>query len=294
MASPSLKKALHTATATSASHQVGAPLNLVEKAKRAAAYKAVDEHFPDNAKVVGIGSGSTVIYAVERISQLGEIKGIDLSKITFVPTGFQSKQLILGAGLRVSSIDEFSVGDLDIVFDGADEVDEYLNCIKGGGACLFQEKLVGQCARKFVMVADSSKRSKRLGERWIQGVPIEVIPMAYPKVQSDLVRLGALEVTLRQGGRVKAGPVVTDNGNFILDTHFGPIEPQKVRELDIKIKLLVGVVETGLFNTAEVAYFGETDGTASTLYRKKDNNGNDVNAEAQDSKRESEVEKIEE
>lgn len=249
--------------------RVPPPQSLVEKAKRAAAYAAVDEHFPPDAKVIGVGSGSTVVYAVERIAQLKEEKGIDTDKILFVPTGFQSKQLILEAGLRVSAIDQYAVGELDIVFDGADEVDPELNCIKGGGACLFQEKLVGQCARKFVVVADSSKRSQKLGESWITGIPIEVVPMAYPKVESDLYRMGALAVSLRQGGKAKAGPVVTDNGNFILDTHFGAIEPESVRQLDIKIKLLVGVVETGLFGNAEVAYFGETDGTASCLTKKQ-------------------------
>jgi ribose 5-phosphate isomerase A len=163
------------------------------------------------------------------------------------------------------------------VVDGADEVDPFLNCIKGGGACLFQEKLVGQCARKFVIVADSSKKSSQLGTKWTQGVPIEVVPMAYPKVTADLLRLGAKEVTLRQGGKAKAGPVVTDNGNFILDTHFGAIEPREVRKLDIKIKLLVGVVETGLFNYASVAYFGETDGSASFLSRPSDAGAVDPN-----------------
>lgn len=242
-------------------------LSLVERAKQAAAYRAIDEHFPTDAKIVGIGSGSTVVYCVERIAQLPQFKDIKLNEIVFVPTGFQSKELILAAGLKVSSVDQYAVGDLDVVFDGADEVDDQLNCIKGGGACLFQEKLVGQCARKFVLVADSSKKSVKLGTKWIQGIPIEVVPLAYPKVRSDLFALGAKEVTLRDGAKAKAGPVVTDNGNFILDTHFGPIDQHKVRELDIKIKLLVGVVETGLFNTAAVAYFGETDGTASTMTR---------------------------
>jgi ribose 5-phosphate isomerase A len=242
-------------------------LSLVERAKQAAAYRAIDEHFPADAKVIGIGSGSTVVYCVDRIAQLPELKGINLKDVVFVPTGFQSKELILAAGLNVSSIDQYAVGELDVVFDGADEVDDQLNCIKGGGACLFQEKLVGQCSRKFVLVADSSKKSVKLGTKWIQGVPIEVVPIAYPKVRADLIALGAKEVTLRDGAKAKAGPVVTDNGNFILDTHFGPIDQHKVRELDIKIKLLVGVVETGLFNTAAVAYFGETDGTASTMTR---------------------------
>jgi ribose 5-phosphate isomerase A len=241
--------------------------NLVEKAKRVAAYKAVDEHLLPNAKVVGIGSGSTVVYAVERIAQLKESGQIDVSQMMFVPTGFQSKQLILAANLNLGSIDQFSVGDLDVAIDGADEVDQQLNCIKGGGACLLQEKLVSQCARKFVIIADSSKKSSKLGTGWMQGVPIEVVTMAYSKVQNDLIALGAKQVTLRQGGRAKAGPIVTDNGNFILDAHFGAIEPWEVEQLDVKIKLLVGVVETGLFRNGAVAYFGETDGTASTMVR---------------------------
>jgi ribose 5-phosphate isomerase A len=123
-------------------------LSVVESAKRLAAFRAVDENFPPHARFVGIGSGSTVIYVVERIVQLGrEVT----DPIVFVPTGYQSKQLILNAGLRLGSIDTYT--ELDVAFDGADEVDPYLNCIKGGGACLFQEKLVAICAKKFIAVA---------------------------------------------------------------------------------------------------------------------------------------------
>lgn len=235
-----------------------APIDLVEKAKKAAAYRAVDDHFPQNAKVVGIGSGSTVVYVVQRIAQRADVAGV-----IFVPTGFQSRQLLQKSGLIIGSIENYGVGDLDIAFDGADEVDPQLNCIKGGGACLFQEKLVSQCAKKFVLVADYRKKSDALGIQWLQGIPIEVVGMAYNKVTADLIKLGASKVVLREGGKAKAGPIVTDNNNFILDTTFPALKPEEVPELDQKIKLLVGVVETGLFSNGDVAYFGEADGTYS-------------------------------
>lgn len=237
-------------------------VDLVEAAKKAAAYLAVDEHFPQNAKVVGIGSGSTVVYVVDRISQRS-----DVQNVIFVPTGFQSRQLLQKAGLIVGSIDSFKVGDLDIAFDGADEVDSQLNCIKGGGACLFQEKLVSMCAKKFILVADYRKKSQALGVNWTQGIPIEVVSMSYNKVTADLYNLGATSVVLREGGKAKAGPIVTDNNNFILDAVFPPLKPEEVAELDHKIKLLVGVVETGLFTNGDVAYFGESNGTYSVRYR---------------------------
>lgn len=233
-------------------------INLVEGAKKAAAYKAVDDNFPPNARVVGIGSGSTVVYVVERIAQRS-----DVGRIIFVPTGFQSRELLKAAGLNIGSIDNYKVGDLDIAFDGADEIDPQLNCIKGGGGCLFQEKLVSLCARKFVLVADYRKVSDALGSQWTQGVPIEVVGMSYTKVTKDLLRLGAKQVVLRQGGKAKAGPIVTDNNNLILDTVFPILQPNQVAALDRSIKLLVGVVETGLFTNADIAYFGEVNGTFS-------------------------------
>jgi len=155
------------------------PLNTIEAAKRRAAYKAVEDHFDTSYKYVGIGSGSTVVYVVEAIAA----KGRDVtSKMIFIPTGDQSKQLIIEAGLPLGSIDSLppvEVGQtkmdgasalqvatglqdlglkgkrqsLDVAFDGADEIDEDLNCIKGGGACLFQEKLVATAAKKFICVA---------------------------------------------------------------------------------------------------------------------------------------------
>lgn len=128
---------------------------LVESAKKSAAYQAVNDYLLPSYKYVGIGSGSTVVYVVEAIVSKG---ASFYGHMTFIPTGSQSKGLIRTAGLKLSNLDERPLVDgkpvaLDVVFDGADEVDEDLNLIKGGGACLFQEKLVAIAGKKFVAVA---------------------------------------------------------------------------------------------------------------------------------------------
>lgn len=122
----------------------------VESAKRNAAHLAVRDHYPLSAAYIGIGSGTTIVYVLEAIVALNR----DTSRTRFVPTGYQSRQNILKYGLTPIAFD--SLPDdvlLDVAFDGADEIDEDLNCIKGGGACLYQEKLVAMRARKFVCVA---------------------------------------------------------------------------------------------------------------------------------------------
>ncbi|KAJ2959833.1 hypothetical protein NQZ79_g4768 [Umbelopsis isabellina] len=234
----------------------------VETGKKAAAFRAVDENITAEHKVVGIGSGSTVIYAVERIIQRPE-----LHDIVYVPTSFQSLQLITEGGLKLGSVEQFP--EIDITIDGADEVDKQLNAIKGGGACQFQEMVVAKAAKKFVMIADYRKKSDKLGTQWTKGVPIEVVPLAYKVVINALkseLSIKPETITLRMAV-AKAGPVVTDNGNFVIDAHFGSIsDPSK---LGREIKLLTGVVEVGLFcNMAEKAYFGEADGGVDIWTRK--------------------------
>ena len=121
----------------------------VEAAKRAAAQQAVKDHFDPSATNVGIGSGTTIVYVVEAIKQVSTNPAI-----RFIPTGYQSRQVIVKAGLTAVALDSLPEDTMfDVAFDGADEVDAELNCIKGGGACLFQEKLVAERARKFVCVA---------------------------------------------------------------------------------------------------------------------------------------------
>lgn len=223
-----------------------------EQAKKNAAYMAVDENVPPNPKVIGVGSGSTVVYVAERLSQLA-----NKADFVCIPTGFQLKLLIIENGLRLGSIEQFP--QVDVAFDGADECDKNLNLIKGGGACLFQEKLVAEAADTFIVVADYRKQSTTLGIQWTNGVPIEIVPISYAKVITDLKKLGAKQVVLRRGGSAKAGPVITDNNNFLLDADFGEIKDPK--SLHSQITALVGVVETGLFTSmAKKAYFGKADG----------------------------------
>ncbi|KAF8443408.1 ribose 5-phosphate isomerase A-domain-containing protein [Terfezia claveryi] len=198
-----------------------------------------EDPLPTTPILIGIGSGSTVIYVVERILQLPSSL---LSQCIFVPTGYQSRELILSGSLPLGDIDLHN--HLHVAFDGADEVDPALNCIKGGGACLFQEKLVAVKADKFVVVADFRKISSSLSTAYAPALGI-----------------GAVNPKLRMGGMAKAGPCVTDNGNFIIDAPFHD-------GLAEEIKKIVGVVEHGIFckgnAKAVVAYFGMEDGTVAT------------------------------
>ncbi|KAK7081836.1 hypothetical protein SK128_012929, partial [Halocaridina rubra] len=230
-----------------------AVMDPVESAKKAAAYRAVDTHIKNDFRV-GIGSGSTVVYAVERLAERVHKDGL---KVTCVPTSFQARQLIIQNNLVLSDLE--ITPELDVAIDGADEVDSNLTLIKGGGGCQLQEKIVAAAAKEFVVIADYRKDSSSLGEQWTKGVPIEVVPMAYRPIQLKIeAELGGKAV-LRQA-KAKAGPVVTDNGNFVLDWVFdGKFDWNQVNR---QIMMIPGVVETGLFvDMAKVAYFGMQDGS---------------------------------
>ncbi|XP_051503656.1 ribose-5-phosphate isomerase-like isoform X2 [Myxocyprinus asiaticus] len=209
---------------------------MAEEAKKLAAYAAVDNHIQNN-QVVGVGSGSTIVYAVDRLAERVRQEKLN---IVCVPTSFQ----------------------LDVAIDGADEVDAALTLIKGGGGCLTQEKIVAGCAKHFIVIADYRKDSKALGKQWKKGVPVEVIPMAYVPVSKAIARRFGGEAVLRMAVS-KAGPVVTDNSNFILDWKFE--HAQNWKEVNTAIKMIPGVVETGLFvEMAERVYFGMEDGSVKT------------------------------
>lgn len=251
-------------------------MSLVEQAKKKAAHAAVDDYIAKHLQnvdeeaplVVGIGSGSTIVYAVERLIEIvGEAKkahGGKARQVVCIPTSFQATQLIQDAPhglLHLGDLARHSV--IDVAIDGADEVDANLQLIKGGGGCCTQEKIVAVNAKQFVVVADYRKQSKLLGEKWRKGVPVEVIPISYKPLMRKFETLGGRPV-LRMGEPAKAGPCVTDNGNFLIDVDFGTIaDPEGLHK---EIKLLAGVVETGLFiNMAEKAYFGLEDGTVSAI-----------------------------
>lgn len=263
---------------------------LVEESKRLAAFQAVNNHLLPSYRHVGIGSGSTVVYVVAAIAQF---PSSITSHMTFYPTGAQSEALIEDAGLKLAYINKLPPGQLlDVCFDGADEVDASLNLIKGGGACLWQEKIVATASRKFVCVADFRKISSReqgLGTQWKKGIPIEVLPMAAPRVLDELKKLGSLGPKIRPGTPGKAGAIVTDNGLWIVDAPFKPLLADKegvpegkqdgedgvwtVDGLADRLIKIPGVAEIGLFygqSGLEVesgaqkpvaAYFGMADGT---------------------------------
>jgi ribose 5-phosphate isomerase A len=237
-------------------------LSVVEASKRFAAFAAVDKHVLPEHRVIGIGSGSTVPYVVERIVSQGD--EVNKNRV-FIPTGFQSKELIVSSNLNLGDVDQYPT--IDVTLDGADEVDRNLNCIKGGGACHLREKVLAEAANTFILVADYRKNVEYLGSHFLAGVPIEVVPFAYAKVLQNLHQsLGSPKATLRMA-LAKAGPVVSDNGNFIIDAPFEKdkmIDPYPVMA---QIKMLTGVVEVGLFcHMVQAAYFGNEDGSVTVKW----------------------------
>ncbi|KZV62239.1 ribose-5-phosphate isomerase [Peniophora sp. CONT] len=239
-------------------------LSAIEESKRLAAYTAVDKHVLPEHKYIGIGSGSTVPYVVERIVAQGPEVNRDR---VFIPTGFQSKELIVKAHLQLGDVDQYP--SLDVTIDGADEVDSNLNCIKGGGACHLREKVLAEAAMTWIIVADFRKNSKVLGTNYKKGVPVEVAPFAYAKLLENLQQLGSPTAALRMASQ-KAGPIVTDNGNFVIDAPFTEEQLRDPLTLLTRIKMLTGVVEVGLFcHMAKAAYFGNEDGSVSIRW----NNG---------------------
>ena len=230
--------------------------NLIELGKKNSAFKVVEENVK-KGMILGIGSGSTVVYAVKKIAEINQKNNLNLKCI---PTSFQSRQLIVENGLTLVSLDQYPDIDLDI--DGADDIDNALNLIKGGGGCLVQEKIVASASKKLIIIADYTKKSEYLGENWKKGVPIEVIPLAYVPIMKKLDKLGGTPV-LRMA-HAKAGPIVSDNGNFIIDVDFGKIENPS--DLTMKLLKIPGVVDTGLFvNMASKAYIGQKDGTVTVI-----------------------------
>lgn len=210
---------------------------------------------------LGLGTGSTAMPAVRRIAE--RMADGTLAGIRAVATSFQTTIACEELGIPVFSMNSREIGgSLDLAIDGADEVSPTRHLIKGGGAALLLEKIVAYNAARFVIVADSSKAVASLGTGF--ALPVEVVPEARVSVTAALGRLGA-EATLREGVR-KAGPVVTDNGNLILDCRWkpgvdgvSPIDPAKIEDA---IDSIVGVVENGFFTkNPPIVYIARADGT---------------------------------
>jgi ribose 5-phosphate isomerase A len=224
-----------------------------EEAKKRAASEAV-KHVQDNL-IVGLGSGSTAAYVIQQIGEKIRLEGL---RILGIPTSHQAMMLAVHFSVPLTTLNEHP--QLDLAIDGADQIDRDLNLIKGGGGALTREKIVASAAKQFVIVADETKLVEKLGTN--HTMPIEVLPFALPTVMVKLRELKGTPI-LREGGG-KVGPVVTDNGNFVVDANFGPVDD--VKELDLQLKLISGVIETGLFvGMADVVYLGKPDGVEKLM-----------------------------
>ncbi|GAB4301570.1 MAG: ribose-5-phosphate isomerase RpiA [Oscillatoriaceae cyanobacterium] len=201
-----------------------------------------------SGSIVGLGTGSTTAYAIEYIGKRlasGEIKDVK-----GVPTSFQAEVLAKQYGIPLATLDD--VDRIDVAIDGADEVDPNKNLIKGGGAAHTREKVVDALANQFIVVVDSSKLVDKLGSTFL--LPVEVLPMAKTPVMRAIEKLGG-KPQLRMGVK-KAGPVITDQGNFVIDVKFDAID--NPAELEKTLNNIPGVLENGLFvGVTDVVLIGE-------------------------------------
>ena len=217
----------------------------VEDAKKKAAYAAVEHVKNDFA--VGLGSGTTVAYAIKALGE--KIKREHLNVVA-VPTSYQAFLLAVQHGITITTLEEHST--LDVTIDGADQIDPNLNLIKGMGAALAREKIVASTSKHNIIIADANKKVATLGQD-NQPIPVEVLPFAIAPVQRRIMVFGGKPI-LREA-KNKLGPVITDNGNALIDAYFGTINNPS--GLEKKLKLIPGVVETGLFiKLADAAYVG--------------------------------------
>lgn len=201
--------------------------------KKQAAHRAVE--FVRSGMVVGLGHGSTTAFAIERIAHL--LDTAVLRDIVAIPCSLEVEAHARRLGIPLGSLEDYP--EIDLTIDGADEVDDQMNLIKGGGGALLREKVVACASQREIIIVDGSKLSAKLG--MLFALPVEVIPFAWTIEKGYIEGLGAV-VELR-GGKDKS--FKTDQGNMILDCRFSSIDdaPQLARLLNDR----AGIVEHGLF-----------------------------------------------
>jgi ribose 5-phosphate isomerase A len=206
--------------------------NDLEKAKTSAAREAIK--YIGGSKIIGIGTGSTVGVLLK------EIRGGNFLDKVFVPSSLETALILSSYGLSVAN--PISVKKVDVYLDSADEVDQNMNMIKGGGAALTMEKILAHFSKKRIFIVDYSKLVKRLGEK--TPLPIEVIPQFTSMVLEELREKG-YKATVRTTSKAKYGPVISDLGGLIVDVTL-PKE-KELTEVEKELKSIPGIVETGLF-----------------------------------------------
>jgi ribose 5-phosphate isomerase A len=209
-------------------------MNRIDTFKKQVALKAVE--FVESGMVLGLGSGSTALFALEAIGS--RIQNDDLTSIIGIPSSNKTANDARRFGIPLGTLNDFPV--IDLTIDGADEVDPNQNLIKGGGGALLREKILAQNSRRLIIIVDETKLSPALGTK--SRIPVEVIQFGYHPVLKFLESLGSSAI-LRTVD--KGLPFVTDEGNYIIDCKFNPIsDPFGLAE---KIKNQAGIVEHGLF-----------------------------------------------
>jgi ribose 5-phosphate isomerase A len=222
----------------------------IDQLKRAAAERAAE--WIESGMVVGLGTGSTAVWAVRRIGE--RLREGSLRDIVGVPTAVHTAVEARAAGITLLGDDV--PWEIDLTIDGADEVDPSLNLIKGGGGALLREKVVAQASARVVIVVDDSKPSPVLGTR--HSLPLEVVAFGLATTTSWVGRLGAVPTVRMEGDR----PYRTDQGNRIIDADFGPIaDPAALAD---RLAAHAGIVEHGLFvGLTSVLVVGAPDGVTA-------------------------------
>lgn len=230
-----------------------------EELKKNIGYAAADSMVKSGMKL-GLGTGSTAKWAIRRIGQL--LKEGKLSDIIAVVTSSQSEIECQNAGIPMVTLNDPKIdGHLDLTIDGADEIDPDYNLVKGGGGALLQEKIAGYASDHYAVLAAGDKLVSGIGPGF--KVPVEVVREARVTASKAMEALGAVP-EVRMAVK-KMGPVITDNGNILIDLHFDkPINPP---EMEQKINMIPGVVETGLFTKLKKldAFIGYEDGTVKHI-----------------------------
>lgn len=208
---------------------------LVKQAKQAVGQQAAQ--LVQSGMIVGLGTGSTAAFMIQFLGE--RLQRGEVQNVRGIPTSFQATVLARQAKIPLTSLDE--VETVDLAIDGADEVDPQKNLIKGGGAAHTREKIVDSLAQEFIVVVDGSKLVARLGSTF--PVPVEVLPMAVVPVMRVLEKLGG-KPEIRMAVK-KDGPVITDQGNLVVDVKFPEIPDPAA--LEARINNIPGVLENGLF-----------------------------------------------